>query len=106
MARRHNGSQANFQLCLEKKLYPIWKAAEDLDCAIFVHPWDMEHVSRSTKYWLPWLVGMPAETTTAISCVLMGNVLAQFPRLKLCFAHGGGAFPFTVGRIQHGYEVF
>lgn len=89
----------------EKALYPIWKRAEDLNCAVFIHPWDMDHVSRTTKYWLPWLVGMPAETTTAISCILMGNVLAQFPRLKLCFAHGGGAFPFTVGRIQHGYEV-
>jgi aminocarboxymuconate-semialdehyde decarboxylase len=52
----------------EKALYPVWKRAEDLNCAIFIHPWDMDHVIRSTKYWLPWLVGMPAETTTAISC--------------------------------------
>jgi aminocarboxymuconate-semialdehyde decarboxylase len=35
----------------------------------------------------------------------MGGVLQKFPRLKFCFAHGGGAFPFTFGRIQHGYEV-
>jgi aminocarboxymuconate-semialdehyde decarboxylase len=28
-----------------------------------------------------------------------------FPKLKFCFAHGGGAFPFTIGRIQHGYDV-
>lgn len=62
----------------------------------------MEHVSRTTKYWLPWLVGMPAETATAICCLIMGNVFAQFPKLKFCFAHGGGSFPFTVGRIQHG----
>lgn len=65
----------------------------------------MEHVSRTTKYWLPWLVGMPAETCTAICSLLMGNVLTQFPRLKICFAHGGGSFPFTIGRIQHGYDV-
>lgn len=26
-------------------------------------------------------------------------------RLKFCFAHGGGALPFTIGRIQHGYKV-
>ena len=24
---------------------------------------------------------------------------------QICFAHGGGAFPYTVGRIQHGYKV-
>ena len=62
----------------------------------------MEHISRTTKYWLPWLVGMPAETTTAICSLIFGNVLTQFPKLKFCFAHGGGAFPFTIGRIQHG----
>lgn len=66
----------------------------------------MEHISRTTKYWLPWLVGMPAETTTAICSLIFGNVLTQFPKLKFCFAHGGGAFPFTVGRIQHGKIFF
>lgn len=35
----------------------------------------------------------------------MGGVLEEFPKLKVCFAHGGGAFPFTVGRIEHGYNV-
>ena len=29
----------------------------------------------------------------------------RFPRLKICFAHGGGSFPYTVGRVQHGYNV-
>ncbi len=48
---------------------------------------------------------MPAETTTAICSLIFGDVLRQFPRLKFCFAHGGGAFPYTIGRIQHGYEV-
>ena len=60
---------------------------------------------RQSKYWLPWLVGMPAETATAIVSVLMGGILEQFPRLKFCFAHGGGSFPFTIGRIEHGYQV-
>ena len=66
---------------------------------MFVHPWDMAMGGRFAKFWLPWLVGMPAETATAILCVLMGGVLQRFPRLKLCFAHGGGSFPYTAGRI-------
>ena len=48
---------------------------------------------------------MPAETATAIVSLLMGNIMEQFPKLKICFAHGGGSFPFTVGRIDHGYNV-
>lgn len=48
---------------------------------------------------------MPAETATAIVSLLMGGILEQFPKLKICFAHGGGSFPYTAGRIQHGYQV-
>ena len=33
------------------------QAAEELNAAIFVHPWDMELGGRMSKYWLPWLVG-------------------------------------------------
>ena len=50
-------------------------------------------------------VGMPAETATAIVSLLMGGVLERFPKLRVCFAHGGGSFPYTVGRIEHGYNV-
>src|SRR5260370_1559471 len=60
---------------------------------------------RMGKYWLPWLVGMPAETALAICSVLFGGVLERLPRLRLCFAHGGGAFPGTIGRIEHGFPV-
>ncbi|XP_023600867.1 2-amino-3-carboxymuconate-6-semialdehyde decarboxylase [Myotis lucifugus] len=80
-------------------------AAEKLNCSLFVHPWDMQMDGRMAKYWLPWLVGMPAETTTAICSMIMGGVFEKFPKLKVCFAHGGGAFPFTVGRISHGFSV-
>ena len=48
---------------------------------------------------------MPAETATAICTMVMGGVLHDFPALKVCFAHGGGSYPFTIGRIEHGYRV-
>ncbi|XP_041367231.1 2-amino-3-carboxymuconate-6-semialdehyde decarboxylase-like [Gigantopelta aegis] len=87
------------------ELRPIFAAAEEHNCSIFVHPWDMEQSGRMKKYWLPWLIGMPTETTTAICSMLFGGVLERFPKLKVCFAHGGGTFPYTVGRIEHGYNV-
>ncbi|KAI6222352.1 2-amino-3-carboxymuconate-6-semialdehyde decarboxylase [Aphelenchoides fujianensis] len=86
--------------------WPVYKAAEELDVALFVHPWDMDDWGgRMKKYWLPWLVGMPAETAQAICCVAMGGVLDHFPRLRFCFAHGGGAYPQIAGRVAHGYHV-
>ncbi|KAB7505623.1 2-amino-3-carboxymuconate-6-semialdehyde decarboxylase [Armadillidium nasatum] len=99
------GSHINEWNLDAKELHPIWKTCEDLGLSVFVHPWDMQMGGRYQKYWLPWLVGMPSETAVAICSVLMGNVLEQFPKLRLCFGHGGGAFPYIAGRVQHGYNV-
>jgi aminocarboxymuconate-semialdehyde decarboxylase len=73
--------------------------------AIFVHPWDMMGQDDMQKYWLPWLVGMPAEVSRAICSLIFSGVLERLPKLRICFAHGGGAFPATIGRIDHGFNV-
>lgn len=87
------------------ELFPVFEAAQALGACLFVHPWDMLGKERTKKYWLAWLVGMPAETSLAICSMIFGGVLERFPRLKVCFAHGGGAFPATLGRIEHGFKV-
>lgn len=89
----------------DRSLDILWKTAEKLDASIFVHPWDMMGTERMPKYWLPWLVGMPAETCLAICSMMFGGVFERFPKLRVAFAHGGGAFPFTVGRIEHAFRV-
>jgi aminocarboxymuconate-semialdehyde decarboxylase len=99
------GSHVNEWNLDNKQLFPIWEAAQDLDAAIFIHPWNMMGQEKMRKYWLPWLVGMPAETSRAICSMIFGGVLRKFPRLKVCFAHGGGSFPSTIGRIGHGFDV-
>jgi aminocarboxymuconate-semialdehyde decarboxylase len=86
-------------------LQPVWSACEQLGAAIFVHPWDMLGKERMPNYWLPWLVGMPAETSLAICSMIFGGVFERFPKLRVAFAHGGGAFPITVGRIEHAFHV-
>ena len=57
------------------------------------------------KYWLPWLVRMPAEQSRAACCLVFGGVLERLPKLKVCLAHGGGSFPYTIGRIEHGFNM-
>src|SRR5436189_3145555 len=86
-------------------LQPVWSAAERLNAAIFVHPWDMLGKERMPKYWLPWLVSMPAETSLAICSMIFGGVFERFPKLRVAFAHGGGAFPFTIGRVERAFHV-
>jgi len=65
----------------------------------------MMGTDRMPKYWLPWLVGMPAETSLAICSMIFGGVFERFPNLRVAFSHGGGAFPGTIGRIEHGFHV-
>jgi aminocarboxymuconate-semialdehyde decarboxylase len=86
-------------------LFPFFEAAQQLGAAVFVHPWAMLGKERTTRYFLPWLVGMPAETSLAICSLVFGGVLERLPRLRIAFAHGGGAFPGTFGRIARGFEA-
>ena len=60
---------------------------------------------RMPKYWLPWLVGMPAECTLAICSMIFGGVFERLPKLRVAFAHGGGSFAATLGRIDHGFQA-
>jgi aminocarboxymuconate-semialdehyde decarboxylase len=99
------GSHVNGWNLDEPALFPVFEAAQALDAAVFVHPWQMLGRDRLCKYWLEWLVGMPAETALAICSILFGGVLERLPRLRVCFAHGGGAFPGIIGRIEHGFAV-
>jgi len=99
------GTNVNGKNLGEETFLPFFEAAEKLNCALFIHPWEMMGEEQTQKYWLPWLVGMPAETTRAICSIIFGGVLEKFPTLRIAFAHGGGSFPYTLGRIEHGFNV-
>ena len=95
-----NGWELNRQ-----ELFSFFEAVERLNASLFVHPWDMMGKDRMNRYWMPWLVGMPAETSLAICSMIFGGVFEALPGLKVAFAHGGGSFPATIGRIEHGFNV-
>ena len=84
------GSHVNQWNLSEPALFPVYAVCERLNVPLFVHPWDMMGQDKMTKYWLPWLVGMPAETSLAICSMIFGGVFARFPKLRVAFAHGGG----------------
>jgi aminocarboxymuconate-semialdehyde decarboxylase len=37
--------------------------------------------------------------------MMFGGVFERFPKLRVAFAHGGGSFPFTVGRVERAFHV-
>ncbi len=73
--------------------------------AVLVHPWDMMGRERMSKYMLQWLVAMPAETQLSILSLILGGGFEQLPdNLRLCFAHGGGSFPYLLGRVDNAWR--
>ena len=97
------GSNINNKNLSDNDFHPFYEAAEELNMPLFIHPWEMMGMSQMSKYWLPWLVGMPAETSRAICSMIFGGIFEKFPNLRVAFAHGGGSFPHIVGRIEKGF---
>jgi aminocarboxymuconate-semialdehyde decarboxylase len=98
------GSHVNDWNLNDPNLFPFFEACAEYDMSIFVHPWEMMGQEKMQKYWLPWLVGMPAETSLAICSMIFGGIFEKLPSLRVAFAHGGGSFPSTIGRIEHGFN--
>src|ERR1043166_1332696 len=80
------GSHVNDWNLNDPNLFPVFKACEELGMCVFVHPWDMMGQDKMQKYWLPWLVGMPAETSLAICSMIFGGVFERLPDLRVAFA--------------------
>ena len=97
------GTNINDENLNSEKFHDFYRACEDLSMSLFIHPWQMMGMSKMKKYWLPWLVGMPAETTRAICSLIFGGVFDKFPKLRIAFAHGGGNFFYNLGRIEQGF---
>ena len=98
------GSNINDENLSEEKFFPIFEACAKLGMAVMIHPWQMMGFDSMKKYWLPWLVGMPAETSRAACSLIFGGVLERLPELRICFSHAGGSFLPTLGRIEHGFN--
>ena len=105
MAGVQIGSNVNQLNLGDERFFEFFAACEQLGMAVFVHPWEMMGEKDMMKYWLPWLVGMPAESSRAICSLIFSGVLERLPKLRIAFAHGGGSFPSTIGRIEHGFQV-
>ena len=60
---------------------------------------------RHDRWMARWLSGMPAETHLSVLAMILGGVFDQVPpTLRICFAHGGGSFPFWLGRLDNAWH--
>jgi aminocarboxymuconate-semialdehyde decarboxylase len=83
---------------------PLWNTAEELGCALVVHPLHSLAGRAVERHFLGNLVGNPAESTVAIGHLVFGGVVERHPRLQLCFVHGGGFAPYQIGRWDRAFH--
>ena len=86
-------------------LAPLWAAADRLRTPIVLHPANVLAADRLMTYQFPTLLGYPFETTVAASALIFGGVLDRYPNLTPVLCHGGGALPYQIGRLTHGYHA-
>ena len=89
----------------QPELRPVFAVAARLGVPIFLHPQNAGDIARLQQYHLWNLIGFPMESAVAVSRLVMGGVFEELPGLRVILAHGGGFFPYQIGRLDHGYAV-
>jgi aminocarboxymuconate-semialdehyde decarboxylase len=89
----------------DPSLDPVWATAERLGVPFFLHPQNSGDIRRLEDLHLWNLVGFPTETALTVARLILGGVFERHPGLKVILAHGGGYFPYQIGRLDHGYAV-
>lgn len=84
----------------------FFEMAEKWNVPLFVHPWETLGRERFPRHNFMYTVGMPSETALAAASLINGGIIERYPNLKLCFAHGGGSFPYILPRLDQGWNVW
>ena len=89
----------------DPSLFPFFEKAAELRVPLFMHPHTGLTTDRLGSYYFGNLVGLPTETAIAAGSLIFGAVIDRLPNLVVILAHGGGYFPYQLGRLDHGWEV-
>ncbi|RDW18898.1 amidohydrolase family protein [Oceanobacillus chungangensis] len=100
------GSNVNGKNLDDDALDSFFKAANDKNVPLFVHPWETMGRERMPRHNFMYMVGMPSETALAAGSIIMSGMLDKYPNLKICFAHGGGSLPYLLPRMDKGWNVW
>ncbi|HET9770395.1 MAG TPA: amidohydrolase family protein [Acidimicrobiia bacterium] len=89
----------------DRRFRPFFERAAELGVVVMLHPHGFTEGRRLMDYYLTNVVGNPLESTIAVTRLIHGGLLEDFPGLKLCVVHGGGYLPFYASRMDHAWRV-
>ena len=99
------GTNVNGDYYGTEEFYPFWAKAEELDVLVVMQPDTPAGTELMGAYGLRLVCGNPADTTLSLGFLIGSGVFDRFPNLKLCTFHGGGFFPYHLGRFDHEFAT-
>ncbi|HWO42288.1 MAG TPA: amidohydrolase family protein [Candidatus Eisenbacteria bacterium] len=99
------GTNVNGRYYNSRDFDPFWAKAQELDVLVVMHPEHIAGAERMKEYGLNAVCGNPADSTLALGYLIYSGVFDRFPNLKLCALHGGGFFPYHLGRFDQEYAT-
>ena len=83
----------------------FWAAAETLQMAVCMHPFEAAPTGAMARYFLGNLAGNLYDTGLAAALLIYGGVLERHPNLRIVLYHAGGTLPAILGRLDMGYRI-
>jgi len=98
----------------DKRFWPIWERAAELDVPIYIHP-ALPHPAVIETYYKDYAQSHPGilraawgftvETATQGLRFVLSGVFDAHPGLKIILGHMGEGLPFLLWRISHGLRA-
>jgi len=99
------GTNVGGKELIDPSFLPVFERAHVLGVPVFLHPFNVIGSQRLTGYYLHNLLGNPFDTAVAAANIIFSGLLDRFPKLHFCLPHAGGALPYLIGRLNHGWKV-
>jgi aminocarboxymuconate-semialdehyde decarboxylase len=85
---------------------PIWKAIDARSLPVLVHPTAPPGVAEMemSRFQLTASIGFTFDTSLAVGRMIYDGFFDRYPALKIIAAHGGGALPYLISRMDQCFE--
>jgi aminocarboxymuconate-semialdehyde decarboxylase len=84
---------------------PFWEAAVRLGVPVTLHPAYGEYGEALQDFYFTNVLGFLFDTTIAIERLIVAGLFDRHSELRIVLLHGGGYFPYQVGRLRHARTV-
>jgi aminocarboxymuconate-semialdehyde decarboxylase len=99
-------SNVNGVALSDKRFWPLYEMANELDAVLYIHPEHPVGVEAMLDYWLMPLCGFLFDTTLAAASLVFSGVVERYPRINWALCHLGGTIPYLAERLDRGVHAF